>query len=359
MRMKAEEYTEIPEHYSYVTRSLLRLHGQGMLPNITDIDVEPEYGYTTRITYVDGRQRVTYGNDLGLNLGAASSLAADKGHTKFMLEAIGVAYPAGEEFLLPWWAERIGPSQQQRGNDAMRTIDQAEAYVEENLGYPVYAKPVSGSQGSGVHRVDSPDYLHKIFDEYNQKEVRVAIVEEAVNMPDYRIVTLDGELISAYRRIPLTVTGDGASTIRELVEQKQQRYLEEGRNTAISVENEGPIAQYLASKNMNMDMIPETGEEWPLLAVSNLSAGGTSEDVTERLHKRWTELAAYIAKNFNLRLCGVDLACEDITDADADASVLEVNATPGLDHYAETGDAQREIVDRLYARVLNALPAHA
>ncbi len=37
--------------------------------NVVGINVEPDYGYVSRIAYVNGGYRVTYGNDLGLNDG--------------------------------------------------------------------------------------------------------------------------------------------------------------------------------------------------------------------------------------------------------------------------------------------------
>ena len=48
------------DRYPYVTRSLLRLYQNGDLQNVTDIDIEPDYGYVSRITYIDGSHRVTY-----------------------------------------------------------------------------------------------------------------------------------------------------------------------------------------------------------------------------------------------------------------------------------------------------------
>jgi glutathione synthase/RimK-type ligase-like ATP-grasp enzyme len=55
----------------------------------------------------------------------------------------------------------------------------------------------------------------------------------------------------------------------------------------------------------------------------------------------------------NLRMCGIDLACADITEDTDNYSVIEVNSTPGIDHYASTGQVQQEIVDNLYAKVIN------
>jgi D-alanine-D-alanine ligase-like ATP-grasp enzyme len=345
---------EVQEHYPYVTRSLLRLYGQGVLTHVVDIDVEPKYGYATRLTYTDGNHRITYGSDLGLNSGAACDLAKDKGHSKFMLRTIGVNCPDGEEFLLPWWAERLKSSPRQSTNEDIRTIDQAPSYIEENLGYPVYIKPVDGSQGKNIYKLHAVEQLQEAVNKYGEKQVRVAVVEESVDMPDYRVVCLDGELISAYQRTPLTVTGDGVSTIRDLITAKQEIYDIE-RDTKLDPDSPD-IEQNLLSYGLSIDSIPSTDEVLPLVPTSNLSAGGTSDDVTETIHPTWTELSIYIAKNFNLRLCGVDLACEDITDPDAGYSVIEVNAAPGLDHYAMSGEAQKKIVDQLYTKVFNAMP---
>jgi hypothetical protein len=68
-------------------------------------------------------------------------------------------------------------------------------------------------------------------------------------------------------------------------------------------------------------------------------------------------MAAYVASNFNLRLCGLDMGCADITDGNSPYSVLEVNHAPGLDHYALSGEAQKRLVHEFYTKVLNALPS--
>lgn len=343
------------DHYAYVTRSVIGLFNRGVLSNVVALDVEPVYGYTARLTYDDGTHRITYGNDLGLNAGAACDLAKDKGHTKFMLRQIGINCPEGQEFLLPWWEAAIAPSQLARGNTNMQNVTAALPYIDKKLGYPVYIKPVSGSKGLGVARAESAEETQDIFNSYEEAKVRVAIVEEAVDMPDYRVVVLDGELISAYQRKPLGVVGNGRSTIEELLEQLQLQYHAEGRDTIIDLDDPR-IARQLGKLGYNLAVIPKKNEELTLTSVSNLSAGGTSVDVTEKIHKEWVDKVTYIAKNFNLRLCGVDLACSDIASDSSEYSVIEVNAAPGLDHYASSGAAQKKIVDELYAKVLNAYP---
>ena len=57
-----------------------------------------------------------------------------------------------------------------------------------------------------------------------------------------------------------------------------------------------------------------------------------------------------------LRLCGVDLMiADDIGKPPRKYWVLEINAAPGLDHYASGGKEQRRIVEELYLEVLIAM----
>lgn len=343
---------ESRDNYAYVTRSLIRLFNEGRLTNVARISVEPEYGYVARVEYKDGSVRVTYGNDLGLNPGVSEDLAKDKGHTKFMLRSMGINCPEGKEFLLPWWYETIKTSQQQRGKTDMNTIDKAPDYIEQTVGYPVYVKPVSGSKGGDVYRVDQADELMDTFKLYEEKKIRLAVVEQAINMPDYRIVVLDGQLISAYQRVPLAVTGNGVDSTETLIQKLQQQYIYEGRDTQLNP-HEPRIMQHLGKAGLGLDYVPGTGEKLTLASISNLSAGGTSRDVTDTISQHWVDIATKVAAGFNLRLCGLDLACSDITSADAEYSVLEVNSAPGLDHYASSGAEQQKIVDDLYTAVLN------
>lgn len=346
---------ENSEHYPFMTRSLIDLYNKGTLTNVAGILVEPEYGYMSRIKYINDSYRITFGNDLGLNPGAAAELAKDKGFTKFVLRKMGVECPAGTEFLLPWWADTVLASPRLKSSVIPRTTDQAGEFIEDKLGYPVYVKPVDGSKGANVFKVDNPQELNDAMSVFEKNKVRVITVEEQIKMPDYRIVTLDGEPISVYQRVPLSVSGDGKKTIRQLLLDLQVQFEQEGRDTRISI-NDERLQNFLRRNKQELSHIVSEGETLILADISNLSAGGTSIDVTDKVAARWTHLAANIANNFNLRLCGVDLACSDITDEFAEYSVIEVNAAPGLDHYASSGEAQAKIVQDLFAKVFNALP---
>jgi D-alanine-D-alanine ligase-like ATP-grasp enzyme len=340
-------------HYPYLTRRIIHLFESGVLSRVASIDVEPAYGYVVRINYDDGGHRVTYGNDLGVNAAAASELAKDKGHSKFMLRAIGVEVPDGTEFLLPTWAERVRESPRQATNGAIRDAGEVGAYIENTFGYPAYVKPVDGSKGAGVFKVHNTAELSAAIEALEGEKVRLALVEAPVELPDYRIVTFDGVLISAYRRVPLSVVGDGASTIAHLLHDLRAAFVAAGRDVRIKA-GDPRVATHLAQAKLGLRSVPRAGEVVTLLPISNLSTGGAAEDVTAVIHERWAGLARYVAGHFGLRLCGIDLACADITAAGSSHAVFEVNASPGLDQYALSGAAQRQIVDNLYRRVLDA-----
>lgn len=343
----AELAVENKEHYAYQVQMLINMYNAGKLPEVESITVEPKYGYMGSINYHNGEHRIIYGHDPGFNAGSSEQLANDKGYSKFMLREMGVKCANGDEFLLPWWAETLRQSERHAENYNIQTTDEVSDYIKDSLQYPVYIKPVSGSQGSGVRKVYDDTELEELFAEYSEERVRVALVEEALSMPDYRLLIFDGQLVNAYERQPLSVTGDGEQSIETLTRKLNDGYKEQNRE--IHLEEQIPhIVRHLGKTGLDLSTIPAIGEKLQLLAVSNLSAGGTPIDITDTIHPRWVELARDIASRFNLRVCGIDLACADISSGDSDYGVIEVNATPGAKQFMASGEAGREKLEDLF-----------
>jgi D-alanine-D-alanine ligase-like ATP-grasp enzyme len=345
----------IPRHYHYVTRMLLDLFRSSALPDVVSVEVEPEWGYTTRIRYRDGRARLTYGNDVGLNPGSAEDVAKDKDYTKWLLARDGFTVPRGSSFLATWWADHLAAGSFAMPRERMRTTAQAAGYAQRELGFPVYVKPVRGSKGGGISRCAAAADLELAIAELEALRTKVVLVEEAVALPDYRLVVLHGELISAYRRNPLAVAGDGRATVGELLRELDAHFRAIGRDTRIALDDPR-IERRLTRLGLGLRSVPAPGRVLIVSDISNLSAGGTADDVTARVARRWRELGRDVAASFGLAFCGVDLACADIESDDAEHCILEVNATPGLDHYAAVGERQERVVRDLYAQVLNAAP---
>jgi D-alanine-D-alanine ligase-like ATP-grasp enzyme len=338
--------------FPYLTRRIISLLEQGMLPNITDWYIDPDYGMITHLHYASGERRITYRNNPGINSVTASEVARDKGYTKTLLREGGFRVANGKEFLLPWWQHAIHLSEVDSIDRLSVTI---ATYCQEALGYPVYCKPIDGSEGRAIHRVTESSQWPAVLHEYESERIKLAVIEEAIPYPDFRIVIFNGRVISAYQRLPFSVTGNGSSTITELIAEKQEQFKRDERPTHLHPDDPR-IHEELRLQNITIESVPAAGQAVRLLPISNLSAGGESRDVTDSIHPFWQDIAIRATAHCSLILCGVDLACPDITQQSDEYYILEMNAGPGLDHYAASGEEQKRRVDELYSLILNEPP---
>lgn len=306
--------------------------------------LEPEWKIAGQIRYRRGPVRYFRYNTLDLNPVGASDIARDKDYAAFFMRRAGFPVPEGRTFFSEEWRHSLR---------SPRGIDAAYRYAKA-LGFPVIVKPNSGTQGIGVALVHTKKEFYRAMRAVFGGD-RVALVQRPYAGRDYRIVILDGDVISAYERIPLSVIGDGRSTIRRLIARKQREFARTGRDTRIKPEDPR-IRAKLAHAGLSLDSAPARGARVFLLDNANLSSGGDAIDVTGNIHPAWKKLAADLTREMGLRLCGVDVLTEKPLDQKPRRFVvLEINAAPGLDHYVKTGPAQRKIVEKLYLRVLKRL----
>src|SRR3989338_6465458 len=310
--------------------------------------VEPEWKYTAQIIFKNGVIRSLRHYALDLNHDASYRIACDKHFAKFFMKQKGYPVAEGQTIFEASWAKALKKNR--------RTIFYAEKYAKK-LGYPVIVKPNSKNQGTDVCLVwDKKELKRALLEAF--KEDKVAVVERYLPGLDYRIVVLDGEIISAYLRIPLSVTGDGKSSILKLLKIKQNLFRSQKRNTHINFKDQR-IKMKLHRQGYSFHSITVKGHKVFLLNNANLSTGGDSEDVTSTIHSGFKKIAVQVTRDMGLRLCGVDIMIRkgDITKNPKNCSyyIIEINAVPGLDHYVTTGKKQKKIVEAMYLKVLKAL----
>jgi D-alanine-D-alanine ligase-like ATP-grasp enzyme len=332
---------------------LIELFNEGSLSNVQSLNVEPSYGYAGQLLYKNGAVRYYKNSCLGINNLGAAEIAKDKGYAKYFLDSLGYSTPKGKVYLLPFFLDEIKKSSKKYQHQCFDTIDDLPDYIEKELSYPCFIKPNDESQGRGASKCTCRNDLNDIIDEYQRSKIKLLLVEEFICFPDYRIVVFNNKIISCYLRKPLSVTGDGTTTIAQLLHNKQESFLAQERSTKINIQDKR-IIKNLSRKQMTLETIPKINEVVILQDVSNLSAGGTAVDCSINIHKYWQDLSIRITKDMGLILCGVDLACSDIENPNGTYSVLEINAAPGLDNYAATGNEQRLAVKKLYQEIVNA-----
>lgn len=308
--------------------------------------IEPEWNIVGQIIFKSGRKRYFRYSSLDLNPLGSSEVAKDKDYANFFMKKMGYPIvPNSKTFYKNEWAQAIGQPH--------RNIDAAYLYAKK-IGFPVIVKPNSGSQGSGVALVYNKQEFYRavrvIF-----KNDRVVLIQRKVEGRDYRLVVLDKKVISAYERIPLNIIGNGKSTILQLMKLKQKKFIASNRDTQLKF-NDPRLKEKLKHSMKSFSFIPRQGQRIYLLDNANLSAGGDSIDVTDKIHGFFKKLAIQLTKDMGLRLCGVDLIVKgDILEKPETFWVLEINSAPGLDHYAQTGKNQEKIVENMYLEVLKSM----
>ncbi|MEO9885601.1 MAG: cyanophycin synthetase [Balneola sp.] len=242
----------------------------------------------------------------------AVELACDKEDTKYILEQAEVPVPKGE-------------------------IVRTEAGLEDAVkyvGYPLVIKPINGNHGRGI-TANLDNWKDTLEAFHAAKEVsRSVIVERFISGDDYRLLVIDYKLVAAAKRTPAGVTGDGKSTILELIDKvnadPRRGYGHEKVLTQITV-NE-MTENILEQAGRSIDTVLPDGEWMALKDTANLSTGGTSTDVTDIVHPHNVFTAERIARLIGLDICGIDIMTTDISSPlhETGGAILEVNAGPGF-----------------------------
>ncbi len=329
--------------YTYLTRLI-----QKLAPKVgARVVVEPEWGHNAQIIYPNGVVRSVRLYSLDLNHIASADIAKDKDFAKFFIKKLGYPVAEGKTIFKDSWAKAIKSN---------RTISYGVSYAKK-LGYPLIVKPNSKSQGAGVILVWNQNELKHALREVFEDE-RIGIIERYLPGKDYRVVVLGNDVISAYERIALSVTGDGKHPILALLKQKQKAWVKLGRDTQINFQDKR-FSTKLRRLGHAFNTILKKDEKVYLLDNANLSTGGDSLDVTEKINPGFKKIAVDVTKKMGLRIAGVDIMVisGDITKAPTKNNyyIIEINAAPGLDHYVTTGPAQKKIVEDMYLKVLKAL----
>lgn len=218
------------------------------------------------------------------------------------------------------------------------TVGEALAAAKQ-IGYPVAVKPVVGHKGIGVTAdVKDADDLELAFDRAveaipEDQSTRI-IVEQSIAGKDYRLLCVNGRFVAATERRPASVTGDGESTIRELIDRENRTPARVDTPTSPlgKIQVDEAMERYLDEQGLTLDSVLEVDRTIYLRKVANLSAGGLSIDATRQIHPDNVILAQDIAQHFRLTCLGIDVITPDLAESwkDGNFGIIEINAAPGI-----------------------------
>ena len=219
---------------------------------------------------------------------------------------------------------------------APASLDPARRLMAE-IGRPLVVKPVSGTGGgqgvtTGITDAKSLRRAARLASRFNPD----LIAEEQIEGASHRLLYLDGRLIDAIRRDPPRLIGDGKSTIQQLMKAETRRRLTSRPFTALSPLRLDRDAQnYLASHGLSPSNVPAAGEVIVVKRAVNENSAAENHIVRDEVHPATAALGARLVQNLGVRLAGLDVLCQNISQplTRANGLIGEVNTTPGLHHH--------------------------
>ncbi len=209
------------------------------------------------------------------------------------------------------------------------SLDVAEQFVAAHpLGSVI--KPADGYGGKGVTtHITARDQVRGaaiLASLYSPN----LLIEEQVVGECFRLLVFDDEVLSTVRRSGVRVTGDGATSLRDLV-----------ARAGCEVDRDCQFT--LAAQGLSPDVVPAAGDA--VLAKSNRGPDRAAElrtvydmDVTADVHETTVRAAVEAARSVGSRFLGVDVITRDIARplADVGGCINEVNTTPALHHHYDS-----------------------
>jgi len=187
------------------------------------------------------------------------------------------------------------------------------------------------------------------------------LIERQVPGDMYRLLFLDGELLDVVRRLSPHVTGDGRSTLLELIVRENGRRLDIARPQALMTVDLDCIFT-LAAAGHTLSTVPAAGERVMVKSASSENAEEENHTVRSYAPEVIEESAAAV-KAVGLRLAGVDVVTPDINRplAEAGGTIIEVNGTPGFQYHYQVADRDRatRVAIPILERVLETVGALA
>jgi glutamate--cysteine ligase len=264
-------------------------------------------------------------------------LMENKQVTKHVLHAAGLAVPDGRHY---------------------RDVAAALADASVWRGRRVVVKPNTTNFGEGV-AILGPDARPEAYAAAVETAFTLdssVLVEEFVEGREFRFLVIGGKTRAVLHRVPANVTGDGRSTIRELVAIKNRHpFRGEGyRKPLEKIRLDEVETAFLAAQGLTAESVPAADSTVYLRRNSNISTGGDSIDYTDTMPAVYRRHAERATAAVGANICGLDMIIPNLeaTGEDAPYSILELNFNPALHihDYPATGEnrhVERHVLDAI------------
>lgn len=185
------------------------------------------------------------------------------------------------------------------------------------------------------------------------------VLEKQVTGREYRILVINGKAVAVLERKPLVLTGDGRSSIADLIvvlNQDPRRGDANARKPLRKISLAPDMDRKLKPLGLTLDSILERGQRQQISFSNHLDSGGVASDCTESAHALNLKICEDAAKLFSIDVAGIDLICKNIAhpiQMTEGAAILEVNPGPDiLWHMFPAEGSARSVEDAFVRYVL-------
>ncbi|MGL5149482.1 MAG: bifunctional glutamate--cysteine ligase GshA/glutathione synthetase GshB [Clostridium sp.] len=267
------------------------------------------------LEYNNKKQYVKQATKTSLDSYITALIMENKLVSKVLLNDAGVRVPKGRDY-----------------DDAML----AKSDYDFFSGKSTVIKPKSTNFGIGItifkREFSEQDFSRAIDIAF--KEDNSILIEEFIEGKEYRFLVIGDKVEGILHRVPANIVGDGRSTIRELVVEKNNDPLRgKGYKTPLEKIGLGESEEmFLSQSNKTFDYIPNKDEVVYLRENSNISTGGDSIDFTDEINVSYKEIAIKAAKSVGAVITGVDVMISDINKEarEDNHAIIEVNFNPAI-----------------------------
>lgn len=281
----------------------------------------------------DGHHTRIWLSHVQLNDTVVNDLSSDKAFCYRAALAAGVPVPRHETFTLD-------------------TLDKAVEFFEQGTSFHVVKPARDTSAGIGVttllrsrRQLERAALLASLF-------CPTYIVEEMVAGETCRLLYVGGEFVHGVRRRGLRVTGDGRSTVRQLVEKAAPDRADIDANALWTLQSQGLAPESVLPgrcEALVRSLPPGVAQARELRTVYD-------EAITERVGPALREEVGRIVSALESEFAGVDVITRDPSRSLAETGgvFLEINPAPGIHHHyvSEADHRDHTVASRLLEYLL-------
>jgi len=217
--------------------------------------------------------------------------------------------------------------------------------INNELNYPLVAKPTKGTQGYGVKTNinNEMDLLNHIQYLLKRRENEKIIIEEHKKGDNYRIMVFNNEIIGVVKRDLPYVIGDGENNLEYLI--KQHKY------SKYKIHNVD--LNMLHKQNVEFETIIPSNKKIYLSKVSNYHNGAPIFNIPiVNVHPENIEMFKKVNQVLDVKLSGIDFITTNISvPYYLEGVIIEVNERPDLQIHYDTTENKKDFIKKYVDKI--------